>query len=105
MYQAQYHESNLSALSPILAYTARLFEIPTAEHANLIKSYSDESLKEIRDEVKSKEEVIEQVKKLPAERMAELKEVIQKLIESGFLLSPLHETLFLKSIDLSAHKI
>ncbi len=105
MYRGNHYESDLSALSPTLAQIANLFEIPTAEQAKLMRSYSDESLSKIRDEVKAKEEVIEHVKKLPSERMAELKEVVQKLMESGFLLSPFHEILFLKSIDLSADKV
>lgn len=105
MYQDHHLESNLSALSPILSSTAKLFGIPTAEQAKIVRSYSDRSLSDIRNEVKAKEEVIEQVRKLPSERLAELKEVVQKLIESGFLLSPFHEILFLNSIGLNTDKI
>jgi uncharacterized protein YaeQ len=101
MYQDRHLESNLSALSPILSSTAKLFGIPTAEQGKIVESYSDRSLRDIRDEVKAKEEVIEQIKKLPPSHMAELKDVIQKLVKSGFLLSPFHEILFLNSIGLS----
>lgn len=94
--------SNSSQInSPILLETANLFGIESTEQAKWVETYSDKSLSEVKEELKAREQLQEQIKKLPAEKIAELKNVIEILAKSGFLLSPFHEILYLDSIPIT----
>ncbi|MBN8537521.1 MAG: hypothetical protein J0M15_10755 [Deltaproteobacteria bacterium] len=93
MYQDHHLESNLSALSPIPSNTSKPFGITRELHFNLTASFLERFSLGIVNEVSGKSEDFEPVKS-----------AIQKLVNIGFLLSPIHEALFLKSIELSAHK-
>lgn len=98
----QYYLDSISTLTPALTPTvARIGEIlafPVKDQVQMMESYSEVSLKEIRGELKVREEVAAQIASEKPEEIAALKNITEQLSQIGFLMSPFHEYLYLRTL-------
>lgn len=100
----QYYLDSISTLTPAPALTptvARIGEIlafPIKDQIQTMESYSEVSLKEIRGELKVREEVAAQIASEKPEEIAALKNITEQLSQIGFLMSPFHEYLYLRTL-------
>lgn len=88
-------------LTPTLARIGNILAFPVKDQIQMMESYSDVSLEAVRGELKVREEVAAQIATEKPEEIAALKNITEQLSQSGFLMSPFHEHLYLHTLYLS----
>jgi hypothetical protein len=97
----QYYLDSISTLTPTLSRIGKILVFPVKDQIQLMESYSDVSLEAVRGELKIREEVAAQIATEKPEEIAALKNITEQLSQSGFLMSPFHEYLYLHTLYLS----